>query len=340
MDQQDFSLYKEAFRSISIPALIFDTDLIIRDVNTAGLDFTGYAQNEFVGENVSIVAGNDDTHSEIVETIVNDEAWSGGFPLETKTGQIVYGRGSVAPIILDEEKRGYVAIFIDTTKRRQYRNTSEVLNRLLRHDLRNDVNVLYGSLQRALVELDEDYEAVETEIDDALNKLSDIVRKTERARDLSAMLEESFDADNHAVRLDHVLNETLVNALQEFDDTELYFNDPPEVKVVADDLLRTVLKTLIENAVMHNDKDPPTVTVDVEVTDADVVISVVDNGPGVPDREKDLIFGREEEGPLHHGSGISLFFADNVINSYEGKLWVEDNDPEGAVFKLQLDRAQ
>lgn len=340
MGQPDLSLYKEAFRSIAIPALIFDTDLVVRDVNTAGLEFTGYAQDEFVGEHVSIVAGNDDTYTEIVETIVNDEAWSGEFPLETKAGQIVYGRGSAAPVILNGEKQGYVAIFIDTTKRRQYRNTSEVLNRLLRHDLRNDVNVLYGSLQRALVELDGDYEAVETKIEDALDKLSEIIQKTERARDLSAMLEESFDADNHAVRLDYVLNETIVEALKKFDDAVLHFDDPPAVKVVADDLLCTVFETLIENAVVHNDKTTPTITIDVEVTDATVVVSIADNGPGIPDTDKDLIFGREEEGPLHHGSGISLFFADNVIDSYEGEIWVEDNDPCGAIFKLKLTRVK
>ena len=339
MADESFSLYEKAFQSIAIPALIFDTDLVIQDVNADGLAFTGYAEDEFLGEHVSIVAGNDDTYSEIVETIVNNDAWSGEFPLRTKAGQVVYGRGSAAPIFNGAEKRGYVAIFIDTTKRRQYRNTSEVLNRLLRHDLRNDVNVLYGSLQRALVELDGENGAVETEVEDAIDKLSEIIRKTERARDLSAMLEGSFDADNHAVRLDHVMNETLVGALKEFDDAKLHFEDPPAVKVVADDLLQTVLDTLIENAVVHNDAPTPRVTIDVEVTDDAAVISGADNGPGVPETDKDLIFGREEEGPLHHGSGISLFFADNVINSYNGDLWVADGDSGGAVFKLRLNRA-
>lgn len=74
MDDTDQSIYKQSFQSIDVPALISDENFVIQDVNAAGLNFTGYKRDEFIGETVSIVAGDDDTYTEIVETITNDEA--------------------------------------------------------------------------------------------------------------------------------------------------------------------------------------------------------------------------------------------------------------------------
>jgi len=338
MPDEDSSIYKKSFQNIDVPTLIADKNFVIQDINSAGLDFTGYGRNEVIGQSVAIVAGDEEGYSEIIDTVINNEVWSGEFQLQTKEGRIVYGRGSAAPIFLNGEKKGYVAIFIDTTKQRQYRNTSEVLNRLLRHDMRNDMNALYGSIQIALTHVDEENEVATDKLEAALDMISAVISRTERARDISTLLEEQYDVENRPVPLDHVLNDVIVDTLEEFEQAEFHFNEIPAISVYADDLLATVLETIIENAVHHNDEETPIVTITVEESDSEVIVSIADNGPGVPDAKADLIFGREEQGPLHHGSGISLFFADNVVDSYEGDLWVEDNDPEGAIFKCRLNK--
>jgi PAS domain S-box-containing protein len=112
----DARTYEMAFRSIDTPALIVDADLVIRDVNEAGLSFTGYEYEEFVGQSAAIISGTEEIYAEIVETLLDDEAWSGDFELRTKEGDTVFGRGSVAPVVLDGKTEGYVAVFIDTTK--------------------------------------------------------------------------------------------------------------------------------------------------------------------------------------------------------------------------------
>ncbi|WP_303650213.1 sensor histidine kinase [Halalkalicoccus sp. NIPERK01] len=330
-------MYAEAFRSIDAPALITGADLVIRDVNEAGLSFTGYEYEEFVGRSATIVSGDEGTYADIVETVLDGAAWSGDFELRTKEGEGVFGRGSVAPIVLDGETRGYVAVFIDTTKQRRYENTAEVLNRLLRHDLRNELNVAYGNLQNAQSRIDDD--EVSAYLDRVNEALTRLIGKSERAHSLGELLENSYEAENHLVRLDYVLHEAMVETIEAFDDAQFRFEEFPPVRVVADDLLTTVFTVVLENAVVHNDAPTPIVEVEVEERDGDVTVRVVDNGPGIREGEEDLIFGREERDQLHHGSGISLFFADNVIKSYDGDIRVDTDREEGAAFEIGLNKA-
>lgn len=337
MTDIDPKLYEEAFRRIDAPALITDADLLIRDVNEAGLSFTGYEYEELVGSSATVIAGDEEVYAEIVETVLDGAVWSGDFEVRTKDGRGVFGRGSVAPLVLEGETRGYVAIFIDTTKQRRYENTAEVLNRLLRHDLRNDLNVAYGNLQNAQSRIDDD--ETSASLEQVYEALTRLIGKTERAHDLGELLENSHEAENHPVRLDYVLHETVVEAINTFDEAEFRFEEFPAVRVVADDLLSTVFTVVLENGVVHNDAPTPIVDIEVEEREEDVIVRVLDDGPGIREGEEDLVFGREERDQLHHGSGIGLFFADNVIRSYGGDIRVDTRNGGGATFEIRLDKA-
>ncbi|ELZ85051.1 PAS domain-containing protein [Haloferax elongans ATCC BAA-1513] len=330
-------LYHEVFHSTGVPMLITDTNFMFRDINTAGLDLLGYEYDEIVGESVGIIAGDTETYHQIVEELAAGETWSGEFVVCRRDDRVIYGNGFATPIVVDDEVRGFLALFLDNTKQQQYESTSEVLNRLLRHDLRNELNVIYGYTQQ-IEDRVEDEQALK-ELRLVQDRVLDIVHKSERARNLRDLLERSHGSSNRPVRLDVVLQNAVVDAMIEFTDAEFEFGEVPTLSVVGDDLLGEALECLLENAVEHNDKETATVEVGVERDGDDVVVRVADNGPGVPEDQRDLIFGREEYDQLHHGTGISLFFADSVISSYNGDIWVEDNDDEGAVFCLRLEVA-
>jgi len=333
----DERIYREAFEHIDTPSFIADTNFVVRDMNEAGLSFTGYEYEEIVGQAATTVAADQEVYAEIASTLTAGDTWSGDFELQTKEGDTVIGQGSAAPIVVDGETEAFVAVFIDKTKERQYQNTSEVLNRLLRHDLRNDLNVLYGLIQQVQSQTDD--EAAGENLQEAKEKLNQIIGKSERARELSKHLNRTHEAANQPVRLDHALHEALMNNIREFEEAEFYFEDLPAVTVVADHILTTVLEALLENAVVHNDKSQPVVEVTVDERERTVVVTVADNGPGIPSGQRNLVFGREEVDQLHHGTGVSLFFVDNVVQSYRGSVWVEANDPEGAKFKIELRKA-
>lgn len=329
-------VYREAFRCSEAPALIADSNFVIRDINVGGLEFLGYEPGELVGRSAAVISGDDRIYEDIVDHLTRGESWSGRFVAQTNQDEKVYGRGSAAPIVLGDDVVGVVAVFVDTTKQQQYENTAEVLNRLLRHDLRNELNVMYGHIQRA--QSASSLEDAGASLEMAQEKILDVVHKSERARDLRDLLERSYSASDRPVRLDIVLNNALVEVMQQFPEAEYRFEVFPQVVVRADDLLSPAVEAVLENAVTHNDSDSPVVEVDLDVSDEEVILSVADDGPGVPESQRDLIFGREEYDQLHHGTGISLFFADSVFDSYGGDIWVEDNEPRGAVFKIRLMR--
>jgi PAS domain S-box-containing protein len=336
MADTDPGLYREAFRSADIPMLIADTNFAFRDINNAGLDFLGYEYDEIIGESVGRIAGDEETYYEIIERMLAGQTWSGEFMVRRTDDRVVYGNGFATPIVVAGDVQGFLAFFLDTTKQRQYENVSEVLSRLLRHDLRNELNIIYGYTQQVASRID-DEEALE-ELHLVQDKVLDIVHKSERARDLRDLLERSHDRSNRPLRLDVVLQKKIVDATIEFPDAEFEFDSFPKVEVIADDLLGEAIECLLENAVTHNDKEKPHVEVTLARDTDGVLVRVADNGPGVPEEQRDLIFGREEYDQLHHGTGISLFFADNVISSYNGDLWVESkSSEEGSVFCIRLE---
>jgi Signal transduction histidine kinase len=81
------------------------------------------------------------------------------------------------------------------------------------------------------------------------------------------------------------------------------------------------------------------VTVSATERDDTVSVRIADNGPGVPDNMKEAIFGEGEQNLQTAGTGMGLYLVDALVTSYDGELWVEDNDPEGSVFVVELAKA-
>jgi sensor histidine kinase regulating citrate/malate metabolism len=77
-----------------------------------------------------------------------------------------------------------------------------------------------------------------------------------------------------------------------------------------------------------------TVTVDGGTT----TLRVADDGPGIPDDQKEEVFGRGDWTPTSP-SGFGLYFVDTMVSRYGGSVWAEDNDPRGTVFVAELPTA-
>jgi signal transduction histidine kinase len=110
----------------------------------------------------------------------------------------------------------------------------------------------------------------------------------------------------------------------------------PDVSVLADDMLGSVFKNLFTNAIVHNDGPVRKVTVSAAVADDIVTVRVADNGPGIPDDRKDAIFEDGEKGLDSEGTGLGLYLVETLVDRYGGDVRVEDNEPEGSVFVVEL----
>jgi signal transduction histidine kinase len=122
-------------------------------------------------------------------------------------------------------------------------------------------------------------------------------------------------------------------------ETSIVVDAKPPVMAVADPThLRAAVVNLVRNAVLYSDRDG-TVTVHVADEGTAVRVSVGDQGPGIPTRERRNIFDPFVRGGagsrVSSGSGLGLFITRRVVEAHGGRIWV-DSDEEGATFHVVL----
>jgi two-component system, OmpR family, sensor kinase len=120
---------------------------------------------------------------------------------------------------------------------------------------------------------------------------------------------------------------------------------PEEVVTVTGDpeRLHQVLANLLANAKTHT---PPgtTVTIRIRVAALSVDVSVVDDGPGIPEELQPRLFDRFTRGDTsrsraHGSSGLGLAIAHSIVNSHGGTLTVRSSQGEGTTFTMRLPRS-
>lgn len=214
----------------------------------------------------------------------------------------------------------------------------ELLNRVVRHDIRNDMSVILAWGQLLEDHVDEDGQ---DHLEKILASGEHVVELTEIVRDYVETLIGDDELDQKPMSLAAVLDTELALRRESFPETEFVVRDSiPEVAVVGNEMLGSVFRNLLNNAVQHNDNDNPVVEIDVDVREEDVVVHVADNGPGIPDDQKDEIFGKGEKGLESPGTGIGLYLVSTLVTQYGGDVQVADNDPRGSVFSVRLPRAE
>jgi two-component system phosphate regulon sensor histidine kinase PhoR len=123
---------------------------------------------------------------------------------------------------------------------------------------------------------------------------------------------------------------------------------PEGLKVLADpDLVRRALINLIHNAIKWSPAGER-ITVRAEASgDDEVIISVLDNGPGVPEEHRERIFERfyqiDPSRSSGEGTGLGLAISRHIIEHHGGRIWVENNpdgrNGRGANFRFTLPAA-
>jgi signal transduction histidine kinase len=255
---------------------------------------------------------------------------------------------------------GRTIAFHDVTDRESRRQRLEVLNRVLRHNLRNEMTVVMGYADVLAESLPDDEARLARTIEDRSAALADL---GEKARELESMMK-SADEVSSTVVLADVVGDVVADVETDLEagDTTGSETDPaptPEFETdvpsaltveTNERVLRTVLSTVVENAVEHNDDPEPWVGVSAHAAATDggvtagdgVVVEVRDDGPGIPDHELAVV-DEGEETPLNHGSGLGLWIlqwgsrrlgADVDVET--GSADLETDDGRGTTVRLRL----
>jgi signal transduction histidine kinase len=232
------------------------------------------------------------------------------------------------------EPVGRAYLLRDVTERRSHEQRLDVLNRVLRHNLRNDMDAIRGFAE-ALERGDPDSEpaALAARIRrtaDGLAALGETLSRGERLLEAGPIDPEPVDIDPLLGQVAGTLRERYPEAsvtTQTTDGTTVVRTDPQ--------VLETVLEETTENGIEHNDSEPPRVEIAALDDDSGVVVEVRDDGPGIPEREQSVLLEGTET-PLRHGSGLGLWLVYWGVVRLGGDLEFREREPRGSTVAVRL----
>ncbi|ELZ82630.1 histidine kinase [Haloferax elongans ATCC BAA-1513] len=215
---------------------------------------------------------------------------------------------------------------------RELKEERTVLHRVFRHNLRNSMNIVQGSATNLARDLPAPND--NQDIDRILRQSDRVVRLCEHA----STIEETtmVDDENHvAIDLSKLVDATVTEIRAQYPDVDITTDVPDDLTARAHPQLETALEEAISNAYRHAGADSPHIEVSAERTRENVVVHVVDDGPGIPDIEYEAL----ESGPktsITHGSGLGMWMMNWVLRQSGGALRFRPSGSGGhVVFVLQ-----
>ena len=206
----------------------------------------------------------------------------------------------------------------------------EMVNRLLRDEVLNAITVVRGRAEVLRVTDDDDsVAAIERRSEDIESTIQNVKHITQ---DGTTNLD--------ATLIERCIDEAVADVRDRYPDAEITVDgiDADGVTVWANPLLEDAVLHLVENAVAYRDAPTPAAEIDVTATDSTVTLSVADNGPGLPERQRALIERGEIGDYDDRSTGFGLNIVRLLARSYDGATDATVTD-SGTTITLTLRRA-
>jgi PAS domain S-box-containing protein len=330
--------FRRAVEAAGHAIYITDRDGTIRYVNSAFEAVTGYSEEEAIGRTPRILSSDeqdDSYYGELWETILSGELWHEEITNCRRSGQRYYADQTVAPIFDDDgEIEGFVAIQTDVTDRKERERQLAVLDRVLRHNMRNDMSVVLGYADMIAEDTSGETARAAAAIRRTGRDLLDVVDKE---REIVELLSSAPSAET--VDLSSVVRDCVERVRGDRPDADLAVRAPATARATAIPEVRRAIRELVENAIVHSDRDAPRVELSVTVLEEAVEVRIADQGPGIPDQERSILAGERDIEPLYHGSGMGLWLVHWIVRLSDGHLAFDENDPRGCLVTISLDRS-
>ena len=338
-DQRDRFQY--LFEYIPDPVVeveFVDGEPVVRSTNSAFTDVFGHDQSAIEGRSLNeliLLPGQQAAATDLDEEAIEGNVQRAELRRLTVDGprQFLF-RG--LPYDTGEEGVWGFGIYTDISEQKRHEQQLQVLNRILRHNLRNDLNVVIGLAEHLAADSD-DPESVE-QANELVSQARSLVDLGDKARQTERVLDPETEVYAEQARS---LFDGLVREYGEGYDglsitTEFGHEEPFEI----DRRVRIAVDNLVENAIEHND-GPVSVTLRTAVDEEGRLrISVEDDGTGIPKTERSVLSGEQEITPLSHGSGLGLWLVVWVAQTVGGEVEFGERPDGGSIVTLTVPHRQ
>ncbi|MFA9516614.1 ATP-binding protein [Halopenitus sp. H-Gu1] len=320
----DYVARTRVVETLQEPIFVLDWDDHILDVNKTAAEVFDSPAATMVGEPIrSVVDGLEQTHFPVGAT--------GTVALQTSRGrrQFQFSVSAVTESPADDEDNpvARTVLFRDVTDQQTREQRLTVLNRILRHNVRNDLDVVLAYADHI------DDEEIQSGIQDSTADLLDLSKKARKAEEvMTASTDPPETVDLIPIA------ETVVDQFRTGDNPgNISLTGPDELLITSHQtVIQQTLTELVDNAFSHTDRDSPQVEISIrEDRNGAAEIAVKDNGPGLPEREQEIL-ATGTETQLKHGQGIGLWFVNWAVSQLGGDLQFEQNDPKGSIVTIRL----
>jgi PAS domain S-box-containing protein len=348
--------YEERFRlfveSVTEYAMIMlDPERRIIEWNRGAEAVLGFTAEEAVGQSGDIFFTLEDREAgvpqqEAEQALLHgkaeDERWH-----VRKDGSRFFGSGIMQPLKEpDGSVRGFAKIFRDVTERKQAEEALARSNSDLQqfayitsHDLQEPLRTITSFAQLLRQRY---HEQIDKQADEYINYITSATgRMTTLIRDLLAysrvISQEELPLSR--VHLNAAVDWAIMNLNEALKESggSIQRDDLPVYEGYEQHFVQ-LFQNLLSNALKFRGPETPRVQVTCERLENKYLISVSDNGPGIPAEHHERIFGvfRRLHGRDIPGTGMGLAICQRIVERYGGRIWVDSEPGRGATFRFTL----
>jgi len=189
------------------------------------------------------------------------------------------------------------------------------------------------------------------EVNSAEPQLSrELSQSLEEVRRLASVFEKALNLnrmESYAFRFEEILFSDLLKEVIRRMDPLFRQKNVAVIMAVNDNIwvkgdlfaLQNTVQSLLENAVLYNDKTDRVVSVELSEKESEVLLRVSDNGPGIFPADREKVFDKFFRGKTSRknpGTGLGLYLAKHIVESHSGKISIESSGDGGACFQVLL----
>lgn len=325
--------YRELVENMRDVFYIADENGILTYISPVVESIAGYRPVDVLGQRITSLVHPDHAPRVIKQfrNIIADIVEPGEYRITTKNGRAIWVRTFAQPRY-DEKNRTHVigvqGIMTDITDLKQaqeelltHQEHLELINKILRHDLINDLAAIHSALNLFRNERDEKLLA------EASKKIEKSVSLIRRMREL-----ESFIAAHHDLKICDLV-EVIDRVAATYPALTVTVTNAP-CRVLADESLDSVIDNIVSNALIHG--KARNMTVKTEKTGNVCNVFFSDDGKGIPKEVRDHIF---EEGFTYGDTGrtgLGLHIVKKAMTAYGGDVYVDESSRKGASLVLRF----
>lgn len=240
------------------------------------------------------------------------------------------------PYAQDDSVRAF-GIYTDVTDIERRERHVKVLDRLLRHNLRNDLGIVIGRAENVLERTEDP--AIREEATRLVEAANDLIDLSDTAKRIRRIIEEP-SAERSSIPVAPLFEGVAADANGRFPEASVDVVPGDDFAVLATSDVRLALAELVENAIVHGGgavelraeafAPAPSTWID---------LLVIDGGAGIPETERAAVTGDRDITQLQHGSGLGLWLVRWAVESVGGDLGFERRDGR-TVVRIRLRRAE